>query len=93
MNRLAVFFATLLRTLRRLLVLAFGALLLLCTLVFGALLALALLLWAKLRGRPVIKVARFGRGRKAGEVVDVEAREVPETAPPALERPPGERRP
>lgn len=65
--------------------------------VFGLVLALGLIVWSLLRGRkPQVKRFRMnpsqpfggmgGRRAPAGDVVDVEAREVPETPPPQLNR-------
>lgn len=82
---------------------ALGLVLMAGLLLAGLLTAVIILLWARLRGRPVPPVnLRWGRaggfsagaGRPAGEVVDIEAREVdapsaarPGSARPALEEP------
>jgi len=82
---------------------ALGLVLMAGLLLAGLLTAVIVLLWARLRGRPVPPVnLRWGRaggfsagaGRPAGEVVDIEAREVdvpsaarPGSARPALEEP------
>jgi hypothetical protein len=73
----------LLRTLLKLVLLAVGAVLGLLALAFGLLLTAGLVLWALVRGRKPVQVQTFrwrGMPRPgatpAGEVVDVEAREV-----------------
>lgn len=89
----------LLQALRRLLgavlrvaVLLIGALAAMAAMALGLLLATGLVAWALLRGRkPVVRQAFTwpGRGarvppRDVAEVVDIEAREVPEPAPRPL---------
>ena len=78
-----------------------GLTLMVCLLVAGLLTAVVLLVWARLRGRPVPPVnLRWGRAggfpgaarAPAGDVVDIEAREVAPAgrsgaARPALEEP------
>ena len=68
----------------------FGLVLLLGALLLGLALALGIVIWARLRGRkaaPGVFRAAFQQARRrspvpAGEVVDVEAREVPEVSRP-----------
>lgn len=67
-----------------------GFMLLLGALMLGLLLALGIVIWARLRGRkaaPGVFTAAFAKARlrpmaAAGEVVDVEVREVPDMAGP-----------
>lgn len=78
----------------RVLLLAFGALAALAAMAMGLLLASGLVAWALLRGRkPVVRQAFAWPGRGArvppqhgAEVVDIEAREVPEAPPRPLPR-------
>lgn len=87
----------LLSALLRLVLVAVGLVFGLLAVVFGLVLALGLIVWSLLRGRkPQVKRFRMnpsqpfggmgGRRAPAGDVVDVEAREVPETPPPQLNR-------
>ena len=78
----------LLRTLLKLALGLVGFVLLLGALLVGLTLALGIVIWARLRGRkaaPGVFQAAFQQARRrsptpAGEVVDVEAREVPEVS-------------
>lgn len=78
----------------RVLLLAFGALAAVMAMAMGLLLATGLVVWALLRGRkPVVRQAFVWPGRAArvptpdgAEVVDIEAREVPEAPPQPLPR-------
>lgn len=104
MNPLLAFFSSLLRALRRLLLLGLGAVLLLFTLTLGLVLGLVFLVWAKLTGRKITRPRVFtmgrwpgmpgspgtpGRGDRGGEdVVDIEAREVPPRPPQRIDHQP-----
>ena len=78
----------------RVLLLALGALAALAAMALGLLLAGGLVAWALLRGRkPVVRQAFVwpGRGERvpaqdSAEVVDIEAREVPDAPPRPLPR-------
>ncbi|MBK9359622.1 MAG: hypothetical protein IPM99_00205 [Rubrivivax sp.] len=78
----------------RVLLLALGALAALAAMAMGLLLAGGLVAWALLRGRkPVVRQAFVwpGRGERvpaqdSAEVVDIEAREVPDAPPRPLPR-------
>lgn len=69
----------------------FGLVLLLGALMLGLMLALGIVIWARLRGRraaPGVFTAAFHKARRrpsvaAGEVVDVEVREVPDVPHPS----------
>ncbi|MBX3624906.1 MAG: hypothetical protein KF892_07840 [Rhizobacter sp.] len=88
----------LLSALLRLVLVAVGLVFGLLAVVFGLVLAFWLIVWSLLRGRkPQVKRFRMnpsnpfgggmgGRRAPAGDVVDIEAREVPDTPPPQLNR-------
>lgn len=88
------FIQRLVSALLRLLVIAAGLVFATVLLVTGAVFTVMLVVWSLLRGRPP-RVVKFrvdptfgmsrGAGRAAGDVVDIEAREVPD-APPQLKR-------
>jgi hypothetical protein len=82
---LVTFFASLFGLLLKVALLAFGALLLVGALLAAAMLALGAVAWALVRGRRLERAAlgarfeqarRAARPRSAGDVVDVEVREV-----------------
>jgi hypothetical protein len=82
---ITAFFGAILRTVLRLALLVFGALLMLAALAAGLLLASGAVLWALVRGRKPARDAfraRFEQARRTarprGEVIDVEVREVSE---------------
>ena len=91
LNRLA---AGLVTGVVRVALLAAGAVAALAAMLLGVVLATGLVGWALLRGRkPVVRQAFVWPGRAArvppqaaAEVVDIEAREVPESAAPPLPR-------
>ncbi|MFO1326255.1 MAG: hypothetical protein U1F56_02765 [Rubrivivax sp.] len=70
------------RRLLRALLLTAGALFALAALALGLVIGLALWGWARLRGRPVLRVQafRWPAARSGAEVVDVQAREVHDAA-------------
>lgn len=82
--------AKLARALLKIAVGLFGLVLLLGALMLGLMLAVGIVIWARLRGRsvaPGVFNAAFARARRrpvasAGEVVDVEVREVPDRVSP-----------
>lgn len=85
-------------TFLRLLLVAVGFLFALLLLAMGVVATLALLVWSLLRGRrprivrfggpgrPPFGAAHPGPQAPVGEVVDIEAREVPDAPPPRLPR-------
>jgi hypothetical protein len=103
MKPLLALVSALLRFLRRVLLLAAGAVLLLFTLTLGLVLGLVFLVWAKLTGRSITRPRVFTMGRWPGmpgspgtpgggargdDVVDIEAREVPPRAPQRIDHQP-----